>query len=484
MSAEVVESGVGQVDMGEQLMPRDALTELLQASERLRSTGHATAIDAVIALLDWVRREHPDVVRARDLGCTRDGEELTPELLDHLIAEVAAMILAEARHLSHLQAVGQVGDALDALADPVLHDAYRAGAISSTHRAVIRRAHDRLAAREATLVPARGIVGVRVGAFGEPVFDGDALAAARAELTRSALAYVAADHPTPQQLTRHCTKVIRRITPDHVPATVRVVDANRHVSVDLCDTGEDSGLSTHLTALVGKDVALRFDRWLTRAADAAADHARAAGTQDHRTHQQRRADVFTDVLTTAMRDGVPAFSDPTTPAEPGEVNPVKHVRTHRPASSTTVHVTIAARTLLGLDDEPGEVAGIGPVPGALARALAADGDWRRVLTDPVSGEVLNVSPRVYRPGASLRRFVQARDRTCTTPGCLVPAIDCDLDHEIPFEECGRTVRSNLHASCCRHHRQKTLYVFEHRDAHQRREAAGATSSWPGDEPPF
>ncbi|MFB9378745.1 hypothetical protein, partial [Kineococcus gynurae] len=152
MSAEVVEP----VDVRDQLTPRDALDELLQASERLRSTGHAMAIDAVIAVLDWVRREHPDVVRARDLGCTRDGEELTPELLDHLVAEVAAMILAEARHLSHLQAVGQVGDAEDALQDPVLHDAYRAGDITATHRAVIRRAHDRLAAREATLVPVEG----------------------------------------------------------------------------------------------------------------------------------------------------------------------------------------------------------------------------------------------------------------------------------------------------------------------------------------
>ncbi|WP_432500279.1 DUF222 domain-containing protein, partial [Kineococcus gynurae] len=110
---------------------------------------------------------------------------------------------------------------------------------------------------------------------------------------------------------------MRRLTPDHVPVAMRVADANRHVSVDLCDTGEDSGLSAHLTALVGKDVALRFDRWLISAADAAADHATATGTRDNRTHQQRRADVFTDVLTTAMRDGVPAFSDPTTPAEPG-----------------------------------------------------------------------------------------------------------------------------------------------------------------------
>ncbi|MFB9377056.1 HNH endonuclease [Kineococcus gynurae] len=475
---------VEPVDVGDHLAPRDALTELLQASERLRSTGHAMAIDAVIALLDWVRREHPDVVRARDLGCTRDGEELTPELLDHLIAEVAAMILAEARHLSHLQAVGQVGDAEDALQDPVLQDAYRAGAITATHRAVIRRAHDRLAAREATLVPVEGSEGVRVGAFGEPVLDGDALTAARAELTRSALECIAAAHPTPQQLTRHCTKVIRRLTPEHVPVAVRVADANRHVSIDLCDTGEDSGLSAHLTALVGKDVAVRFDRWLTAAADAAADHATATGTRDDRTHQQRRADVFTDVLTTAMREGVPALSDPTTPAEPGEVNPVTRVRTHRPASSTTVHVTIAARTLLGLDDEPAEVAGIGPVPGALARALAADGDWRRILTDPVSGEVLDVSPRTYRPGNALRRFVQTRDRTCTTPGCLVTAIDCDLDHRIPFEEGGRTVRSNLHAACRRHHRQKTLYVFEHRAAHRRRTTAVTPPHWPGDEPPF
>ncbi|MFC0463072.1 hypothetical protein ACFFKU_04765, partial [Kineococcus gynurae] len=149
--------------VGEQVSTssRDAVSTLLISSERVRAAGHALAIDAVIALLDWVRREHPDVTRARDLGCTRDGKELTPELLDHLVAEVAAMILAEARHLSHLQAISQVGDALDAVADPVLQDAYRAGAITSTHRAVIRHAHDRLAAREATLVPVEGSEGLR-----------------------------------------------------------------------------------------------------------------------------------------------------------------------------------------------------------------------------------------------------------------------------------------------------------------------------------
>jgi len=37
-----------------------------------------------------------------------------------------------------------------------------------------------------------------------------------------------------------------------------------------------------------------------------------------------------------------------------------------------VHVTVALSTLLGLDEQPGELAGHGPIPAVLARRLAAD----------------------------------------------------------------------------------------------------------------
>ena len=48
-----------------------------------------------------------------------------------------------------------------------------------------------------------------------------------------------------------------------------------------------------------------------------------------------------------------------------------------------INVCIALSTLLDLDEEPGDLAGIGPISATAARDLAADpsGTWRRITTD-------------------------------------------------------------------------------------------------------
>ncbi|NKY23210.1 hypothetical protein, partial [Cellulomonas denverensis] len=106
----------------------------------------------------------------------------------------------------------------------------------------------------------------------------------------------------------------------------------------------------------------------------------------------------------------------------------------RPHGATTVHVTVALTTLLGLDELPGDLHGIGPVDADQARqaAFAAGATWRRLVTDPQTGAVLDVGRRRYRPPDPLAAHVRARDRRCARPGCDVPATRCDLDHTIEF----------------------------------------------------
>lgn len=120
-----------------------------------------------------------------------------------------------------------------------------------------------------------------------------------------------------------------------------------------------------------------------------------------------------------------------------------------------VQVTVAASTLLGDDDAPGELAGHGPIPASMARRIAADttGTWRRILTDPATGAVLDVGRTSYRPPAALGRHVFARDGTCRFPGCRQPARRCDLDHVRPWPA-GPTAAANLIALCRHHHRLK------------------------------
>jgi hypothetical protein len=120
-----------------------------------------------------------------------------------------------------------------------------------------------------------------------------------------------------------------------------------------------------------------------------------------------------------------------------------------------VRVVVAATTLLGLDDAPGELAGHGPIPADLAREIAADptGTWQRILTDPVSGALLDVGRTSYTPPAAMAEHVRVRDRTCRFPGCRQPAERCDLDHVRRYPD-GPTSRCNLCTECRHHHRLK------------------------------
>ncbi|WP_315211092.1 HNH endonuclease signature motif containing protein [Actinomyces massiliensis] len=95
-----------------------------------------------------------------------------------------------------------------------------------------------------------------------------------------------------------------------------------------------------------------------------------------------------------------------------------------------------------------------PVPAAVARALAAGGTWRRLITDPIVGTVVDVGRTRYRPPAGLADLVRARDRGCTHPGCEVPARGCDLDHITPWASGGTTSLENLTCLCRAHHRLK------------------------------
>jgi hypothetical protein len=121
-----------------------------------------------------------------------------------------------------------------------------------------------------------------------------------------------------------------------------------------------------------------------------------------------------------------------------------------------VRVVVPISTLLGLDDQPAELAGYGPIDAETARRIAADPDatWRRLLTDPVSGTLLDYGTRVYRPPESLARHVMARDQVCCFPGCRQPAERCDLDHGVPYPH-GPTCDANLISLCRHHHRAKT-----------------------------
>ncbi|WP_341358546.1 DUF222 domain-containing protein [Georgenia sp. M64] len=114
------------------------------------------------------------------------------------------------------------------------------------------------------------------------------------------------------------------------------------------------------------------------------------------------------------------------------------------------------------DDPPAGVAtltGYGPITPDVARALAAGGTWRRIVTDPLTGAVLDVGRTRYRPPADLLDHVRQRDRTCVRPGCTTPAHRCQYDHTQAWAHGGPTAAHNGGPLCTRDHTIKTAGIF-------------------------
>lgn len=118
--------------------------------------------------------------------------------------------------------------------------------------------------------------------------------------------------------------------------------------------------------------------------------------------------------------------------------------------------------------------GFGPLSATAAARIAFDPDstWNRLVTDPVTGVLVDYSTRAYQPPRPLADAVRLRDSTCRGPGCEVEARWCDLDHIDPYDkrhsyapgEPGQTRADNLHTLCRTHHRLKTKYGWQvHRD---------------------
>ncbi|MEU6644757.1 DUF222 domain-containing protein [Saccharomonospora sp. NPDC046836] len=186
--------------------------------------------------------------------------------------------------------------------------------------------------------------------------------------------------------------------------------------------GED-GMSTLLADLpaeVASSVYARVDRMART----------LRGANESRTLDQLRADVFAELLLGSPTTGSGVKAD--------------------------VHVYVDLTTLAGLNDDPAQLAGYGPIPAAVAREIAEEpsSTWRRIVTDPLTGAPVDVGRRRYRPPAVTDEFVRVRDRECRFPSCHRPAHFGDNDHHTPWSDRGTTDQANLVNLCRRHHRLK------------------------------
>jgi hypothetical protein len=259
-----------------------------------------------------------------------------------------------------------------------------------------------------------------------------------------------AEFHTPSQVAQQVRTAIAKFAPDTFEEVVERARDSRRVS---CYNDID-GMSTVVAILPAEDaqtVMKAIEAFIVRS-DRMESSSRGEGTttkdsrsadaggegvtvKDSRSADMKRADALTTIAGFAL------------------ASKLEDVALHR--RPITINVTIDLPTLLGLSENPGQLAGYGAIPASVARALASDGKWRRFITDPQTGVLLDYGRQTYEPPQGLIDFLIARDRTCRFPGCRRSAALSDLDHAQSWEDGGTTSLDNLGALCRRHHQLKT-----------------------------
>ena len=305
-----------------------------------------------------------------------------------------------------------------------------------------------------------------------------------------------APEQTLAQLKAALARAVIAADPDGAEARHRQARRDRRVVV----TAEPDGMGTLWAMLTATDAAGAFT-WLTRL-------ARGLGAEDPRSMDARRADILAALLngrplhnadtdtsdtdtsdtdtsdtdtsdtdtsdtdtsdtdtSDTDADAAPGGSEPDSgEADDGEADdgvdgadvatgPGRPIQPMNPGKPL-IQVLVPYSTLIGADDHPAELVGHGPIPACLAREVAADGVWRRLVTDPVSGTLLDHGRTTYHPPAGLADHVRARDVHCRFPGCRKKAADAELDHITAWSDGGHTSEPNLAGYCTHHHRLKT-----------------------------
>ena len=311
-----------------------------------------------------------------------------------------------------------------------------------------------LSAAHATVIARETAAAIRDGLSEFAIFSIEEKAIAHAEFH------------TPSQVALQVRSAIAKFAPATFEEVVEKARDSRRVS---CYNDVD-GMSTVVAILPAEDaqtVMKAIEAFIVKGASVfkVSGDSSDAGNSDVRNSDVRNSDVRnSDVRNSDVRNSDVRNSDVRS-ADMKRADALTSLAGFALAASSqdielhrrpiTVNVTIDLPTLLGLSENPGQLAGYGAIPASVARALASDGKWKRFITDPQTGALLDYGRETYQPPQALIDFLIARDRTCRFPGCRRSAALSDLDHAQSWDEGGTTSLDNLGALCRRHHVLKT-----------------------------
>jgi len=301
---------------------------------------------------------------------------------------------------------------------------------------------------------------------------------------------------------------LRRMVLAVDPAAVRRRAAKARADARVEAWPESSGNA----ALAGRELrsadAIAADRRISAIAQALKE-AGATGTMD-----QLRAAVFVALITGRDPEPVHDETGETARSDDGSAErtpgPDSHSEQRWPSSTGkrpwwagpglggSVNLTMPLTAWLGESDAPGDVARLGSLDADTCRELAErvrrgpGARWCVTLTGRDGRAVAHAcggagpdargpgppgSERAwlgrltfhriacavcehehktpgYHPSSLLRRLVKIRQRTCSFPGCRRPAVACDDDHTVPYDQGGATCECNLAPVCRQHHGTK------------------------------
>jgi len=274
----------------------------------------------------------------------------------------------------------------------------------------------------ATVIARETATAIRNGLSPESVF----------RVEQTALAH--AEFHTPGQVASKVKTTIAQLAPEEFE---EVADRARDARRVSCYP-ESDGMATVIAILPAEDAQLvmkSIEAFIVKRNSDDSEESNKTSDWSLLSADMKRADALTSIAAQALA----SLAD--------------DVRPHR--RPFTVSVAVDLPTLLGLAENPGQLAGYGPIPASVARRLAADATWQRFISDPTTGNLLDFGRETYLPPQELVDFLLARDRVCRFPGCRRTGQSLDIDHAKSWETGGETNPANLGLLCRRHHRMKT-----------------------------
>lgn len=399
---------------------REHLGDLVQAAEAVKGFADASLLDATAALVEDVAADH---------GVGHDDPSYARKVAAHRKAACRAVV-------HEIQLL--TGSTLTAARDQVR--------FATAMRERVGSAHDLLRAGGCTWQRAR--IAYAETAHLDPVFAGQVIDRLLAPPDRTTTvdggtAGVPLSHAGFRARIRRQLALVDGTKADRDRKHREAVDAR-----DACTFPGRDGTATFQASGEASRVFAAQQR-ISKLAKA----ARAAG--DKRSLAQLRADIALGLLVGGTVPGDEHLGN----APAGRLQVIVPFAALLPDDLVRQTAPAAGGAAFGL----GEVPGLGFLTPEQVRAVAlqAGSTWARMVTDPVTGQVIDAA-RTYRAPAGMTRLVQGRDHTCRAPGdCGVSAHEADLDHDVEHQPGatrptdGATHPDNLHALHRGHHNART-----------------------------